>query len=328
MRLSTGQLCAVLFTFRVLSFFSSSSGYSLSQIAGLAVSAAVQAAVLIPFVYLCGKNDISAESFGKTGIVFSVCFIFSGICILRKLAVVSEAERFIPYDSLWLLLPAGLAAVYCGGREIKVSGRAAAVTAGLLVFFTVVLAVTSISHAVPEYILSSAGKNSTAGYAVRDLAESTELPSVLALSLFSDRERWKGIRIFLVSGLTYTVLISVLGAALLGNVSQLSDHPFFEICSFSDPLSVQRSDAFFIGIYMLAAVVCISVCTAASSVFLRKYVRYPSLFSAVLITSAGIVFRNTESAYAELMISVILIVFMSVCVIFRYGSEQEREAGV
>jgi len=319
---------AVLFTFRVLSFFSSSSGYSLSQIAGLAVSAAVQAALLIPFVYICSKNDISAESFGKTGILFSACFIFSGICILRKLAGVAETERFIPYDSLWLLLAAGLAALYCGGQEIKVSGRAAVITAGLLVFFTAVSAVTCISQAVPEYIVSSAGKNSVAGYAVRDLAESTELPSVLALSLFSGRDRWKGIRIFLFSGLAYTVLISVLGAALLGEVSQISDHPFFEICSFSGPFSVQRSDAFFIGMYMLAAVVCISVCTAASSVFLRKYAGYPSLVSAALITSGGIVFRNINSTYAELMISVMLIVLISVCVIFRYSSEQESEAGV
>ncbi len=326
MRLSCGQLWAVLFLFRVLSFFSSSSGYSLPQMSGLVLSVTIQAAVLIPFVHLCIKNDISAEGSGKTGLLFSVCFIFSGICIFRKLADVSETERFISSDSLWLFLPAGLAAVYCGSQKIKSAGRASVITAGLLILFTAVLAVTCIGQTRPEYILSSAGESSVVGYAVRDLAESTEFPSVLALSVFADSDRLKSIRIFLITGLVYTVLVSVLGAALLGKVSQISDHPFFEMCSFSGPLGVQRSDAFFTGIYMLAAVVSISVCTAAASVFLRKYVKYPSAFSAALMTSAGIITGNNGSAYTELMISVILIVMLLLCVIFRYGSEPEKEA--
>lgn len=326
MRLSCGQLWAVLFLFRVLSFFSSTSGYSLPQMEGLVLSAMIQASVLVPFVHICIKNDISAEGLGKTGILFSACFIFSGICMFRKLAGVSQTERFIFSDGIWLILPAGLAAVYCGSRKIRAAGRASVITAGLLILFTAVLAVTCIGQTRAEYILSSAGENSAVGYAVRDLAESTEFPSVLALSVFSGSDRLKSIKTFLITGSAYTVMISVLGAALLGRVSQISDHPFFEMCSFSSPLGGQRSDAFFTGIYMLAAVVSISVCTAAASVFLRKYIKYPSAFSAALMTSAGIITGNNGSAYTELMISVILIIMLLLCVMFRYGSEPEKEA--
>lgn len=272
MKLSCGQLWAVLFLFRAFTFMCSGEGYSLKRITGAAVSVIIQFLIIFPIVKYCRKKGINGENTGIS-IISAAYFTLAGISVVRKMLKITDAENFSASGNMILAVLLLITAFYCSRRGIKTAGRAAVVTAGLFIFSLAVLVLTSAADIKTDNFRNVYDDHTIWHYTVYDIAESTELPAAVILSLYTEKGRDKGVCIYFATKFILVSAVTVLGTAISGRVSLISDYPFFELCSFSNPLGVQRSDAMFTASCTLAAVLYVTFCIAAVSYFLKNMLR-------------------------------------------------------
>lgn len=271
MRLSYGQMWAILFTMRSCVFMYSNTDYSINRMAGIAISIFIQFIISFPIVRKYENNNISSKIKSGGAVIAIFYFIFAGIILLYNLLKIFETGTFSSPESIISMLLFIVTVLYCSKLGIKATGRAAVISAGLFIFFIILLFITSIDEMHFEYILKVNDKN-ILYYTLRDIMDSVEFPAALILPFFVYEGRKKSLYIYLGTKFIFSEAIVIFGASLLGKVSSISYFPFFEMCSFSDPLGVQRSDALFISLCTLASVVYISVCFVMSETFVKKYI--------------------------------------------------------
>lgn len=296
MKLSFGQLWAVLFLFRAFTFISSAADYSVQRILGTAVSVLIQLFIAVPVIRFCRKNISDTEKFRKGGILFALYFIYTGMTAFGKILDITAAENFAVSGKIFPVVLTAAAVLYCSRLGLGSAGRAAVVVSGIFILFTAILVLTSSGDIKAENISGSYDESPVYHYILTDFSESTELPAVIILSLFTDRNREKGVYIYFASKFLLVSVVTLLGAAVLGRVSALADYPFFELCSFSSPLGVQRSDALFISAYALTAVIFITVGIVMSAFWMKKYFSHAEIVSMIFMAAGGLVLRG-EAVY-------------------------------
>lgn len=273
MKLSYGQLWALLFLFRAFTFICSGEGYSVSRITGMAVSVIIQFLIIFPIVKYCRKKGINGENTRHMNIVFAAYFIVAGVVVFWKMLKITAAENFSASGNTVLAVLLLITSFYCSRTGIKTVGRAAVVIAGMFIFSLVVLVLTSVSDIKTDNFRNVYDNYTVWHYAVSDIAESTELPAAVILALYTEKSREKGVCIYFATKFILAAAVTVLGTAISGRVSLISDYPFFELCSFSNPLGVQRSDALFTASCTLIAVLYVTFCIAAVSYFMKNILK-------------------------------------------------------
>lgn len=328
MRLSYGQLFAVLFLFRAFTLICSDTAYSGAQMAGAAVSVFVQFIIVFPVIRMYRNGSISAESIGGRGIIFALYFVFLGMMSVRRVMVLLNRE--FPSFSADIIMTVFLVgtALYCAKLGLKASGRSAVMILGLFIFFLAILLISCLSGIKLSNIHAYTDEGSIIYYALRDFADSGEILAVFALPMFTGGGRTKGIYIYFASKLLLTEMISLLGMSVLGRVSDISDYPFFEICSFSNPFSVQRSDALFIMAYALTAVLNIAVDLIICDAFAGKYFKYTKISAALLMLLGGITMRRSQVYMTEFVMMAIFIILGYAAVLSAKSSRRKEAAQV
>ncbi len=321
MKLSYGQLWAVLFLYRVFTTICSDTGYSLTQIAGSVLCIALQLLIILPVISIYKHKKITVDTLGGKKIIFSLIFLFMGIITFARIINISGAEHSSENGYIYMVIFLGAVSLYCSKLGIRSAGRSAVMVLGLFVFFFAVLLLSSYSGIKISNISALNDGNGVVYYALREFADSSEILALFALPMFVETSRRKGIYIYFASRLVLTGVISLLGCAVLGKVSAVSDYPFFEICSFSNPFSVQRSDALFVMAYTLISVVNIAVDLICIDIFSGKCFKYIKLV-AVLIMAAGGLIISRFSMYAAEVVLIVLFIIAGYIVIVSGNSKK------
>ncbi|MBE6851918.1 MAG: hypothetical protein E7505_00375 [Ruminococcus sp.] len=326
MKLSGGQLWAVLFMLRAFNFICSPDAYSLQRIGGTAISVFIQFLIVVPVIRVCREKTAGVTP-GKAGVFPALYFIFTGMLAIGRMLDITASENFAISKNIILVLLLVFTALYCSKLGMRAAGRAAAVISGMFIFFLAVLLLTSVPEIRADNLTGDYDNTSVFAYALKDFAESSEIPAVLILSLFTYEGRAKGIYIYFGSKLLLVGLVTLLGASVSGNVSVLADYPFFELTSFSDLFGVQRSDVLFVTVCTLGAVLTVTVCVIAASEFLKKYFGGAKLLCLAFMTAGGFFLRGDYISGTELFFTIVFII-VSILYMISASSEVRKAESV
>ncbi|MBE6841927.1 MAG: hypothetical protein E7510_03735 [Ruminococcus sp.] len=326
MKISYGQLWAVLFLSNAFTVICSAVSYSVAQMTGTLISVLVQFVLTVPVICFLKKKKYKANFRLPASMLFSVYFIFAGMISFSRMFSILRYENsgLTSFGNTMIVILLAVCVLYCCRLGIHSAGRSAVIVAGLFIFFVAVLFATSYSQAEFSNITSKYDENSVWYYVINDISNSVELPALLILPCFAEKNQYKSIMLYFLTKLILVEMISFLGVIVLGRASLISDSPFFEICSFSQPLSVQRSDALFIGINTLICIVNITVDAVAVSVFAGKYIKYSEFSGVVLMLSGGIWFHMHEIYSAGYLSVIVMLMLVYISVFYRYMRKSER----
>lgn len=324
MKLSFGQLWAVLILYRVFTTICSDTAYSLTQIAGSALCIALQFIILLPVIGIYNHKKISVDTLGGKKIIFSLMFLFMGIISFSRIINISGAENDSGIGYIFMILFLAAVSLYCSKLGIRAAGRSAVMVTGLFIFFFAVLLLSSYSGIRISNISALNNDNGVVYYALREFADSSEILAIFALPIFVDTSKRKGIYIYFASRLVLTGAISILGCAVLGKVAAISNYPFFEICSFANPFSVQRSDALFIMAYTLISVVNIAVDLVCIDIFSGKYFKYSKLIGVLIMAAGGFIMSRFSMYVTETIVIVLFIIAGYVVVVSSRSKKGEK----
>lgn len=324
MKLSFGQLWAVLFLFRIFTVMSSGTDYCVNAFLGSLISAAVQFAVIITVIKFTSGIKKPPETWG---VFFSIYFIFTGMTAAARLYDLAEYEN-LAVSPLTVSVLAGVTVLFCSRYGLTACGRASVIISWLFIFFMFILVIMVSGNIKADNIsFAYEESGSVISYALRDISEDTMFPLIPVLALFTEKNRAKGAGIYFVSRLILSAVTVFLGSSVIGRISVISDYPFFSICSFSGSAGVQRSDVMFLISSVLAAVLFITVCVCAASFFLSKYLKQAELVSSVLMIAGGFVFSGENTDYALIIMCA---VFLAADILFimqmRKSDKREENA--
>ncbi len=308
MKLSYGQLLAVLFLFRAFTLICSGMEYSINQMIGVAVSAVIQLALVIPLIIIIKEKTFDYEKARKKGLVFSVYFILFGAVSFKRLLDIMGAGNFSDVKNIASVILLAIVCFYCAGLGIHALGRTAVAVQGLFVFFLAVLFIGVYTGIDFSNFKSLSESGSIIEYAIHDFAGSGEIIAMFVLPAFTADRCGKAIYFYFGLRLIVTEIISLAGITVLGGVAGLVQYPFFGMCSFSQPFSVQRSDALFIISYAMICIVNITADIIIAAKFAECITKKGRLFSVLMIIAVGLIMGNTESYMTECIFIIIFVV--------------------
>ncbi|MEG0614872.1 MAG: GerAB/ArcD/ProY family transporter [Oscillospiraceae bacterium] len=313
MKISNSQFCVLLILVRIftlIAYFPQSGGISQgSHMLGILLSSVAQCVMILPILALnktfSGKNlaeiaKIENLVFGKTiALIYVVFFVFSAAKTVADFQKFS-AETF-PSNGNWLsgaviLVGVAVYAAFLGIEGIARSGWIElALFATMTVFIGIFLIVggkADMLNFQPSYRISD-GKIFTA--AVEDFAKSSELVLVCVLAPFLKNSVRKGFFGYLASKIIILEVISMLIITVLGDFSQISRYPFFSLGGKLG--TVGRTDAIFIVVWSIAAIIRLALFVFSSGIFLEAVfpkMKYKNIISGGLILVATAFVALTE----------------------------------
>lgn len=321
MKLSYGQLWAVLFLFRIFTVMCSDTDYSVNAFLGSAAASAIQFAVTLPLLKLTEGIKRPSE---KWGLLFALYFIFTGMTAAAGLYELAGTEN-IAVSNVTAAVLAGVTVLFISRYALSAFGRAAVIVSGLFIFFMVILTIMVSGNIEPDNIaLSYDSGNTVTGYIIKDIAGDTLFPVLPVLALFTEKKRSRAVKIYFVSRIILSAVTVFLGASVIGRVSLESDYPFFSICSFSGSAGVQRTDVMFIVSCVLSAVIFIAVCIRIASFFLSEYFRKSRLAVTVCTIAGGFLFRG-ENVQNLLLAAFLIFLAADILFIMQIRKEDKRK---
>ncbi len=267
-----GQLLLLLFMCRVFTlmtfvpFAHDGEGLSL-RLTAAAVSAAVQAVLLIPAVLL-GRSvtETVLEKNKVCGIIAAALYLlFFLFYTVNSLLHFQDflSDRFFPTadSTLWIGILLVIC-VYCACLGTEALGRSAVLLFWIFVAALVLMAVSSAGEADASNLYF---ENFSAGglfsAVLNDLSRNGE---ICAVAFLAGRVREKlrcGVYGLLTSKLLLTEVVALLIAAVLGDFAALTDYPFLALGTFgtSGGGFIQRGDALYLIVWTITAVINIAL---------------------------------------------------------------------
>ncbi len=296
--ISWGQLLLLLFMCRVFTlmtfvpFARDSEGLTL-RLTAAAVSAAVQAVLLIPVVLL--RRSVTETVLGKNkpcGIIAAALYLlFFLFYTVNSLLHFQDflSDRFFPTadSTLWIAVLL-LICVYCACMGTEALGRSAVLLFWLFIAALAVMAFTSAGEAKAENLyFEDFSANNLFSAVLNDLSRNGE---ICAVAFLAGRVRDKlrcGVYGLLTSKLLLAEAAAVFIAAVLGDFAALTDYPFLALGTFgaSGGGFIQRGDALYLIVWTITAVINISLFLHISAELLTEVfpkLKFSTSIAAVL----------------------------------------------
>lgn len=290
-----GQLLLLLLMCRVFTlmtfvpFARDGDGLSL-RLAAAAVSAGVQAVLLIPAVLL--KRSVTETLLEKNrvcGIIAAALYLlfflfYTANCLLHFQDFLNA--RFFPNadSTVWIgvLL---LICVYCACLGTEALGRSAVLLFWIFAAALIAMAVTSANEADAANLYFEKFPAANLFSAVLDdLARSGEICAAAFLAgRVRDRLRC-GVYGFLASKLALIEAVLLMIAAVLGDFAALTDYPFLALGTFGGAEFIQRGDALYLIVWTITAVINIALFLHISAELLGEV--FPKLKFRTAISAA------------------------------------------
>lgn len=244
-KLRCEHLFAVLFLMKIFWILSTDSALSSVTLGGAVLSAVLQAVLLVPIV-LCAEKSAVQSAKGYQ-LVCALFYLYLAARVLTRLLTVLEGIN-VPVRSRTLAL--ALLAIVC--LYGAVLGLRALSRVGILLLGMAILAfAVLLLGAMPSFTASelvTAGTQGILSSAWQDFCDSGSF--VVCAALLSGRSGGaRAVYAALGAQLAAIAAVTILAVGVLGRLVDVSDYPFFTLCAFSQPFSVQRSDALFLLLY-------------------------------------------------------------------------------
>lgn len=243
-KLKCEHLFAALFLMKIFWILSADAPLSSVTLGGAVLSCALQAILLVPVCMISSNAKPAPKAYRAVCAVF---YLYLSVRTLTRLLAVLEGIR-VPVSSrplaLCLLLLVCLYGAVVGLRALSRAGI-------LLLGATIIAFVVLLVGAVPDFSsaeLIAAGTDGLLSAAWQDLCNSGGFVLCAAL-LMRQRHRTRAVYAALLAQLAAAAAVTILAIGVLGRLISVADHPFFMLCAFSQPFSVQRSDALFLLLY-------------------------------------------------------------------------------
>lgn len=259
-KLKCEQLFAIIFLMRLFWLLSAAEPFSSVTLLGALCSAAVQGLLLVPAL-TAGRRGMPDGR--VSAVLYGGFFVLWGAKVLLRLLEVSHVVAFpMRRVSLGLLL---LAAVCVYGARLGLTALAR--SAVLLFGVSVAALIVLVLGAYPAFDAKTLVTSSASGLlaaAWRDLCDSGGLTVAAVLLCRTGGQTRRAVYGALLGQAAAIGLVSVLSAGVLGRLMDVSSYPFFTLCAFSQPFSVQRSDALFLllfaalGVFTAAVPLCLA----------------------------------------------------------------------
>lgn len=308
-KIGWGQLLLLLFMCRVFTLMTfvpiSAAGGGLSlQMTAAAVSAVIQAVILIPVVML--KKSVTRAALEKnkaagiiTAVLYLLFFLFCAAGSLMHFQKFLRA-RFFPTSgsSLWIAMLL-IVCVYCGCLGIEALGRS-----GVLLFwlFLAALIIMCISSAGDFDAANISFDNNFSGglfsAVMSDLARNGEICAAAFLAGHVREKLRCGVYGLIASKLVIVELSALLIAAVLGDFAVLTDYPFLSIGTFGGTRFIQRGDALYLIVWTVTAVINIALFLRISGGLIAEAFpkfRFGTAVSALLVFGAVLCFTLTDT---------------------------------
>lgn len=300
-KIKSSQLFALLISVRVFSIICMTDLTDANQMAGAAVSIALQLLVSVPMLMLYNDKSFSLKKemlFGKFGkILYILFFLLWGAMSFSKLWEVTKSVYFPISSSFAGSLILAAVCVYTASLGLKAISRAS----GFILGLTAVSVVIMILGAYPKAELSNFIPNATFSgiikSAVKDFCRSGELVMLFLLLEIVPKGKKKAITTFFTAKLVLTELIAVIEITVLGNIINISDFPFFTAGAFSQPLSIQRADSVYMILFTMLCVLTVTLQIILSTLLISELLpdlKYKSLISALLMLALSSAFNITD----------------------------------
>lgn len=318
------QLFSILLLIKVFSFVCSSEPYSTERMAGIFISCTAQFIVVIPMLVLCSKPRVNLKDemlFGKLGLVlYAVFFIIWGAVSFLDMWKVTESISFPVKNKLFAAFLLAVVCLYASRLGLRVLARSAVLVLGLLAIAVIIMAAGAYSKMDLLNLTRSEETGTIWSYAFQDFCRSGELAAIFVLLNFTQDNEKKGVYSFLTAKLVFIEFISFIGIGVTGNLMQTIKYPFFEIGTYTQPFSSQRSEAVYIILFTFLCAVNITAQIIISSVLIEEIFpkfRFNELVSISLMLILS-VFLNLSGTNLSFIWGIMIIVLSVVIPAIMY----------
>lgn len=336
-KIKSSQLFALLISIRMFSVICMTDLTSAAAMAGTAISTAVQLLAAAPMIMLYRNSSFSLKKemlFGKFGkLLYILFFILWGAISFSNLWEVTKSVYF-PIDSSFSgALILGAVCVYTASLGIKAVFRVSGLLAGLIGISLIIMLVGAYPKANLTNFVPDATFSSIIRAAVRDFCHSGEIVMLFILCELVPNGKRKSITAFFGTKLVLTELIAAVEITVLGNITNISDFPFFTAGAFSQPMSIQRADSVYMILFTILCVITVTVqiilCTMLISELLPD-LKYKSLISTLLMLSVSSALNVTQFDPTALSGILILILGIAVPIIMyiRRKVNEDKQASL
>lgn len=290
-----GQLLLMLLMCRVFTlmtfvpFARDGEGLSL-RLTAAAVSAAVQAVLLIPVVLL--KRSVTEtllENNRICGVIaaalYLLYFLFYTANSLLHFQNFLNSRFFPNADSILWIGVLLLICVYCACLGTEALGRSAVMLFWIFAAALIAMAFSSVGDAdAVNLYLEKFSPSNLASAVLDDLARSGEI-CLAAFLAGRVRDRLRcGVYGFLASKLAIVEAVLLMIAAVLGDFAMLTDYPFLAMGTFGGREFIQRGDALYLIVWTITAVINITLFLHISAELLGEV--FPRLKFRTAISAA------------------------------------------
>lgn len=308
-KIGWGQFLLLLFMCRAFALMTftplSSAGGGLSlQMAAAAISAVIQAVLLIPTVLL--KKSATGAALEKNkafgifaAVLYLLFFLFYTAGSLLHFQDFLQARFFPTSDSSLWITALLIVCVYCACRGIEALGRSGVLLFWLFIAALVIMCISSAQDLDLDNISFGADISGGLFSAVMDdLARSGEICAAAFLAGHVREKLRCGVYGMLASKLILIAAVTLLITAVLGDFAVLADYPFLSVGTFGGTRFIQRGDALYLIVWTVAAVINISLFIRISGGLIEEVFpkfKYGSSVSAVIVLAAALCFTLTDT---------------------------------
>lgn len=303
-KLRPSQMTILLSLSTAFSVMCAAFPFTLEQLLGVAISIGFQILLCIPVLLLARRNDsLAAHCTGHKvlPLVFFLYLLVSGGRSVVQLWNVSDSLS-LPFSNA-MLAAALIAAVclYTSALGIQTLARSSTLVFGVLILTLLVMLFGGYRTIHLQQLSFSPDATIWQGI-IRHLSLADELPVLVLLLSFLDKQPIKStLRFFGLSLLIWSFVL-FLGITILGNFMTHADYPFFMITNVSQPFRTQRADALYLVLFVLLCILRLTLLTTLSAHLLGQ--AFPKLrcrslicLFAILILAAVLGIWNMASGW-------------------------------
>lgn len=284
------RLFSILIGVRFFGIICSAEPSDAGQMAGAAISIAVQLIAVLPVLLLYKQENFDLQRemlFGKFGKFLYVCFfVLFGADSLNNLLDVSKSVYFPINQSFFGAVILGAVCIYAASLGLKSLSRYSFIMIGAVILSLIVMVIGAYPKASLANFIPSATVKEIFSSVINDFCKSGELVMAFILLDFLPKEKSKGLKGFFVGKLLLTEIVAAIEITVLGNIMRISDFPFFSAGAFSQPLSIQRADSLYMVIFTMLCILTITLQIYLCSVLIKEIMpelKYNMIISAVLM---------------------------------------------
>lgn len=308
-KIGWGQFLLLLFMCRAFALMTftplSSAGGDLSlQMTAAAISAVIQAVLLIPTVLLKKSATGAAlernKAFGIcAAVLYLLFFLFYTAGSLLHFQDFLQARFFPTSDSSFWIAALLIVCVYCACRGLEALGRSGVLLFWLFIAALIIMCISSVQDFELDNISFGADiSNGLFSAVMDDLARSGEICAAAFLAGHVREKLRCGVYGMLASKLLLIEAVTLLITAVLGDFAVLADYPFLSVGTFGGTRFIQRGDALYLIVWTVAAVINISLFIRISGGLIEEVFpkfKFGSSVSAAIVLAAALCFTLTDT---------------------------------